>query len=269
VKLNSPLKWHGGKHYLAKRIVSLMPPHIHYVEPFAGGLSVLLASNPEGRSEVVNDIHQELMNFWRVLQAEFTFRDFKRELEAIPFSEVEWEEAGIIEPGASPLRRAVKFFVRCRQSLAGRMDSFAPLSRTRTRSGMNEQVSAWLTAIDGLLEVHNRLKRVVNLCRPALDVIRQQDGPDTLFYCDPPYLHNTRSSVGQYKHEMTEEDHIELLDDLKVCQGKVIISGYPSLLYEKRLKGWTYKTFDLPNNAASGISKRRETETVWMNFKED
>jgi len=88
--------------------------------------------------------------------------------------------------GGQPVHDAVSFFVECRMSLAGRGDQFAPLSRTRTRRGMNEQASAWLSAVDGLRAVHRRLRRVVVLNRPAIEVIQGQDGPDTLFYLDPP-----------------------------------------------------------------------------------
>src|SRR5438046_2238485 len=92
-KLSPPLKWHGGKHYLAQKILSLMPAHVHYVEPYAGGLAVLLAKNPQGVSEVVNDLDGELTNFWRVLQSRETFERFQRIVQAIPFSEVEWDES--------------------------------------------------------------------------------------------------------------------------------------------------------------------------------
>src|SRR5437868_14003261 len=88
-----PLKWHGGKHYLARRIVALMPPHTHYVEPYAGGLSVLLAKSPEGVSEVANDLDGGLVNFWRVLRHPADFEAFRRAVEATPFSEDEWHRA--------------------------------------------------------------------------------------------------------------------------------------------------------------------------------
>src|SRR5712692_11203335 len=88
-----PLKWHGGKHYLASRIVALMPPHTHYVEPYAGGLAVLLSKSPDGVSEVVNDLDRRLTNFWKVLQDNALFLEFQRLVEAIPFSEPEWREA--------------------------------------------------------------------------------------------------------------------------------------------------------------------------------
>jgi len=91
MKLTPPLKWHGGKQYLAKKIIEMMPAHTHYVEPFFGGGAVLLHKNPDGVSEVVNDLNGALTNFWCVLQN--CFEEFKRLVEAIPFSEVEWNEA--------------------------------------------------------------------------------------------------------------------------------------------------------------------------------
>ena len=264
-----PLKWHGGKNYLAPWIVARMPPHRHYVEPYAGGLAVLLARNPEGVSEVVNDLHRDLVGFWRVLQDQDAFERFGRIVEAVPFSRAEWHDAreGLAsQPDADPVRRAVWFFVACRQSLAGRMNRFAPLSRTRTRRGMNEQASAWLSAVEGLPAVHARLKRVALLEGPALDAIRQEDGPDTLFYCDPPYLHETRTATAAYAHEMTAADHAALLAVLRAVEGKVMLSGYPSALYDDALAGWTRHACAVPNHAAGGKVKGRETEVLWCNF---
>ena len=268
--VDSPLKWHGGKSYLASRIVEMMPPHIHYVEPFAGGLSVLLAKNPEGVSEVVNDLNYDLTNFWCAIQGEESFQEFRRRVEAIPFSQVEWEGAGV-DPGvlSGMLGRAVAFFVRCRQSLAGRMDAFAPLSRRRVRRGMNEQASAWLSTVEGLPEVHARLKRVVILNDDALRVIAREDGDQTLFYLDPPYLPESRTSKEVYAHEMSVDDHRKLLGLLTEVKGKFLLSGYPTGMYDDFAQrvGWHRTDFDLPNNSAGGTSKRRMTECVWTNFK--
>ncbi len=270
---NPPLKWHGGKHYLASRIIALMPKHTHYVEPFAGGLSVLLAKGPEGVSEVVNDLNGQLTNFWDVIRLPELFERFQRMAQATPFSELEWQRGGEFQehflPTCYPVESALAFFVRCRQSLAGRMEPFAPLSRTRTRSGMNEQVSAWLTAVEGLPAVHARLKRVVILNRNALDVIRGQDGPQTLFYLDPPYLHETRKTTREYgDHEMTAEQHNDLCTVIRKCEGKVMLSGYPSELYRFQLEsqGWHRHDFEIANNASGAKEKRRMTECVWCNF---
>lgn len=272
--LFGPLKYHGGKRYLAARIVALMPAHLHYVEPFAGGLAVLLAKEPEGVSEVANDIYKDLMNFWRVLQGGESFASFHRLCEATPFSEAEWQGAELeflewpepCEEATWAEVRAWRFFVLCRQSLAGRMRSFTGVTRTRTRRGMNNEVSAWLTAVEGLSAVHERLKRVLILNRDAIDVISGQDGKDTLFYADPPYLHETRATTADYDHEMTFEQHERLLESLLVVEGKVMLSGYRSSLYDERLASWRRHDFDMANHAAGGDTKRRMTECLWCNF---
>lgn len=272
-----PLKWHGGKYYLASRIVGLMPPHLHYVEPYFGGGSVLFARDPnnqslwqpahKGVSELVNDINGSLMNFWRVLQKEETFQRFVRIAQAIPLARVEWKEAHAYKPtGEDPVADALAFFVDCRQSRSGLMTGFTPVTRSRTRREMNGNVSEWLSAVDGLPDVHARLRRVLIENMPAIDLIRREDTPGTLFYCDPPYLHETRQSTAAYDFEMTREAHEELLDVLRQCKGNVMLSGYPSELYDSKLADWTRHTFDLPNNASNGKVKDRETEVLWCNF---
>jgi len=140
---------------------------------------------------------------------------------------VEWENAEVRQHPVEEMDvpAAVAFFVRCRQSRAGEFKEFATLTRNRTRRMQNEQTSAWLNSVEGLAAVHARLKRVVILNRDALDVIRSQDGERTLFYLDPPYLPTARASNNNYQHEMTEQDHGELLEVIKKCQGKVMLSG--------------------------------------------
>jgi DNA adenine methylase len=277
--ISGPLKWHGGKAYLARRIVALMPRHRHYVEPYAGGLAVLLARDPgdrrlwlddssgqRGVSEVVNDRNGRLTNFWRVLRDEDTFARFQRAVEAVPLSRPEWEAAHAHQDGQGTVADAVAFFVDARQSRSGLMKGFTPLTRNRTRRGMNGNAGEWLTAVDGLADVHARLRRVVVENLPALDVVRREDTPGTLFYCDPPYLHETRTATRAYAFEMTEGDHRALLDVLLRCRGKVMLSGYPSPLYDTALAGWSRHAFDLPNHAAGGEVKGRETEVLWCNF---
>lgn len=273
-----PLKWHidGGKAYLANRIIALMPKdHVHYVEPFFGGGSVMLAKEPEGVSEVANDLNGWLTNFWEVLRSSELFPQLQRFLEASPCAEAMFTEARCvvesspIPDGFDPVTAAAWFFVLNRQSMAARMECFTPLSRTRTRRGMNELPSAWLTAIEGLPIVHARLKRVVILSRSAIDVIRQQDGEKTLFYLDPPYLKETRTAPDVYLHEMTREQHEELLKVLANIEGKFILSGYDSDLYRayERDAGWKRVEIEISNHSASGETKRRMTEVLWMNYE--
>jgi DNA adenine methylase len=281
-RLAPPLKTHGGKRYLKRRILELMPPHLHYVEAFAGGLQVLLARDPDdprfwageksfeqGVNEVVNDLNGDLINFWRTLQNDDLFGRLRRRLEATPCAEDEWRRARSLLDSAlgDPVERASAFFICSRMSMAARMDCFTPIASTRTRRRMNELPSAWLTAIEGLPSVHTRLKRVVILNRPAVEVICSQDGPQTLFYLDPPYVHKARASTGEYgAFEMSEADHVELLELLCAVKGKVMLSGYESGLYDGALKDWNRHTKDLKNHAAGGKTKRTMTEVIWCNF---
>lgn len=266
-QLTPPLKWWGGKKYLAKKIITLMPPHLHYVEPFFGGGAVLLQKDPTGISEVANDIYLELTNFWRVLQDEQAFADFRRRAEAMPFSEVEWQDAVDFVPRSDlDVEAALRFFVRCRQSRAGNFTCFATLSKRRTRRKMNEQASAWIGAIDGLDAVAARLKQVVVLCSDANEVIRREDTEDTLFYCDPPYLHETRVTTSDYRHEMTTAQHSGLLNTLKRCTGRVMLSGYPCELYDDELRDWRRIDFQIDNKASGSKVKPQMTECIWLNY---
>jgi DNA adenine methylase len=271
-----PLKWHGGKHYLTPKIIALMPRHIHYVEPYAGSLKVLLARDPDdeslwlpphrGVSELVNDLDARLTNFWRVLQDPVKFEPFRRAVEATPLSRVEWDAAHSHKPTGDAVKDAVEFFIECRQSRAANMRSFTSITRNRLRRGINGNASEWLGAVDGLPDVHARLRRVVIENRPALKVIQSEDAPVTLFYLDPPYVHETRTVTDAYACEMTERDHVEMLDLIRSVKGKVILSGYPSDLYDRALADWNRHAVDLPNNTAGGAAKARKTEVLWCNF---
>lgn len=308
-RVKLPIKIHGGKYYLAPKLVAMFPRHLHYVEPCFGGGAPLLARDPmderlwwpktTGVSEVVNDLSMDLTNFWKVLQGGKSFAAFSRLCQATPFSEVEWDEASceLIEHPtpdenvSSAVVRAWRFFVVARQSLAGRMNGFTGVTKTRTRSGMNNETSAWVGSVEGLPAVHARLMRVLILnARPAVEVIRKHDQKATFFYLDPPYLTTTRSAPAVYQHEMSPEDHRHLLATLggkkaasvlwvddaipekyrkaKAIQGRFMLSGYHSPMYQAAAEacGWHVREFQVANNAAGGAAKRTMTEVVWMNY---
>ncbi len=275
--ISSPIKYHGGKRYLAERIVSMMPKHLNYVEPYFGGGSVLFRRDPEdpslwmdghkGVSEVINDLDGEVSNFYQVLRHAHMFKIFKRDVGLTPFDGHEYADAAPCEYDA-PVDRARKFFVRNRQSLAGRMKSFTGITKTRTRGGMSNEVSAWLSAIDGLDKVHERLRRVLVLPPwPALKVIEKFDAPETLFYLDPPYVSATRVSSDVYGHEMDDSEHWKLLQTIEECKAKVMISGYPSEIYDHFLDGWHRIEISIANHASGAKEKPVKTEVIWANFE--
>lgn len=272
--MRSPTRTHGGKYYLASDIVALMPEHKRYLEAFAGGLSVLFAKPYEGVVEFVNDLNGELTNFWDVLTRPTAFGQLQRMAEATPLSEAVFEDIDAIEdklyrhdfgPDAT---RAYKFLVRNRMSRQGLGRDYCTPT-VRPRRGMNENVSAWLSTIDGLADVHARLRRVEVWRRPAIEAIKMLDGEDLLVYADPPYVFSTRKTKGEYgMHEMTDAQHVELLDCLSQMKGKFILSGYANKMYDSaaNLHGWRRVDFDLPNNASSKKTKERKIECVWMNY---
>jgi len=267
-----PLKYHGGKDYLAEWIIAHYPPReswTHYCETHAGGLATLFEHDYEGISEAVNDISCGLSNFWSVLREPDCFEMFRRLVETTPFSERVFE--GLVDGTPSkPLdvEAAWVFFVRFRQSRQGIGRSFATLSKRRTRRGMNEQVSSWLSAVEGLPEAHKRLKRVVICNADAIDFIKREDSERTFFYVDPTYLHETRSAPKIYKHEMTQDQHGDLLMALDEIEGKFLLSGYPSQMYSDWASavGWKSDSKEIDNKASSSETKEKKTEMLWYNY---
>ena len=133
---------------------------------------------------------------------------------------------------------------------------------------MAGDVNAWWTAIDQLPAIIERLRRVEILYQPALEAIRRFDSPETLIYCDPPYLHETRdpNSRDVYGVEMSEDEHRELASVLNTCESKVILSGYPSPLYDELYRSWRHVEIDIANHAAGGKTKARKTEVLWIRY---
>ena len=261
--LRPPVKWHGGKHYLCNRIIERFPPHHTYVEPFGGAASVLL-NKPPTPVEVYNDLDSRITRLFEVLRNHGD--EFRRLLTLTPYSEVEFQRA--LQPADDPIEQARRDFVRWRMSLGGRGDSFS-FTLHRVRRSMADVVSGYLSTIDVQLpDIIDRLRPVQITCRPALEVIRAWDSPETLFYCDPPYVHETRhhGSRDVYGVEMTEAEHRQLAETLNQTRGNVVLSGYASPLYEDLYRGWRTVEFDMANHAAGGKSKARKQEILWLNW---
>jgi DNA adenine methylase len=256
--------WYGGKFSHLKWLLPLLPECHHYCEPFAGSAAVLLNRDPSP-VETYNDLDGEVVNFFRVLREE------KEELvEAIgltPFSREEFFRAVNGEPGLSAMERARRFFVRARQTRTG-LAQTASLGRwancrNTSRAGMSGAVSRWLGSVEDLPAIALRLLRVQIENRPALDAIRLYDGKDTLFYCDPPYVHATRGDRKAYGYEMDDEGHRELAAVLRAAVGKVALSGYRCDLMDTLFEGW--KRVEAPAKTCHSIKKMRQ-EALWMNY---
>jgi DNA adenine methylase len=264
MKLRPPVKWHGGKHYLASRIIDLFPEHRIYLEPFGGAASILL-NKPRVDVEAYNDLDLRITRLFRVLRDQG--EEFANKLMFTPYSEAEFEACAEYPDEATDLDKALCDFVRWRQSFGGQGKSWS-CTTTRARGGIAGDVNSWWSAIELLPEIIARLQCVEILHRPAIDAIKKFDHPEGLIYCDPPYVHGTRAKGSRdiYGFEMTDEDHRQLAAVLRSCQSKIVLSGYPSELYGELYSGWRTVDFEMANHSAGGGSKRRMIERVWMNF---
>lgn len=261
-----PFGWYGGKFSHLSWLLPLLPKCHHYCEPFAGSGAVLLNRVPSP-VETYNDLDGEIVNFFRVL------RDEKGKLvEAIgltPFSREEFALACKLDPGLTPLERARRFYVRARQVRTG-LAQTATLGRwanckNTSRAGMSGVISRWLGAIEDLPQIAERLLRVQIENRPAKDVIRLYDSPHTLFYCDPPYVHDTRGDTKAYGYEMTNHEHAALAKLLNDVCGKVAVSNYQCKLMDELYPSpkWHKTASEARTNHAT---KGKRIEVLWTNY---
>lgn len=257
--------WYGGKFNHLNWLLPLLPDATHYCEPFGGSAAVLLNRKPSP-VETYNDIDGEVVNFFRVLRD--SQEELIRAIGLTPFSREELRIAAE-EPidNLSELERARRFFVRARQVRTG-LAQTASVGRwahckLTSRAGMAGAVSRWLGSVEGLSEIVQRLLRVQIENSPAIDVIQRYDSEETLFYCDPPYPHDSRGDANAYGYEMTDVQHQQLSEVLKSAKGKVALSGYHCDLLDKLYKDWDCVE-SYPKQCLS--VKQPRTEVLWINY---
>lgn len=264
--LKRPLmRYHGGKWRLAPWILQHLPPHRCYVEPFGGAAGVLLQKE-RAYAEVYNDLDGDIVNLFRVLRDPGSSARLIELVSLTPYAREEFD--GAYEPSEDAIERARRTIVRASMGFgsAGATKGTTGFRiDTRRRHGTAQQL--WARYPETLPPIIRRLAGVMIENRPALDVIRQHDAPDTLFFVDPPYVHETRYAGAKhgryYEHEMDNAGHGELLDGLRHVQGMVALCGYPSAIYDDALVGWAKNTTTARISAARGTAVR--TECLWLN----
>ena len=255
--------YYGGKFSHLGFILPLLPSCSHFVDVFGGSGSVLMNRDPSP-IETYNDIDQRVVNFFRVLRQ--NPQELINALELTPYSRLEHELAKT--HSKDELEEARRFFVLISQSRNAIANSSAnwTSTRTTTRRGMSKNVSAWLSSIDGLEEVVERFRSVQIENERAIPLIRKYDDKDTLFYCDPPYVHTSRVSVDNYKFEMVLEEHIELAEVLNNTSAKVALSGYDDPFYDMYYSDW-YKTIATEKGIGSSKTLATRQEVLWTNYE--
>lgn len=261
------LRYHGGKWKLAPWIIEHMPPHRQYVEAFGGAASVLMRK-PRAYGEVYNDLDDEVVNVFRVLQDTETAAALQRRLELTPFARSEFKRA--YEAPTDKVDAAAKVIIRAFMGFGSASVTRVHITGFRAnanRSGTTpaQDWGSWPWQVPHFVE---RLRGVVIENKDAAAVMAQHDAPDTLHYVDPPYVHATRSSLSNkngnlghyYKFDLDDEGHQVLLTTLCGLRGMVMLSAYPHSMYVDRLPGWTMLERD---HMADGARRRREC--LWLN----
>lgn len=228
------LRWHGGKWKLAPWIISNLPPHRIYVEPFGGAASVLMRK-ARAYAEVYNDLDGEVVNLFRVLRQ--SGGHLRESLLLTPFAREEFELSYV--PSDDPIESARRLVVRSFMGFGSNGHARTTGFRSNSNRLGTTPAQDWRNYPDCMYAMIRRLQGVVIENRDARDVMTAHDSVDTVHYVDPPYHPTTRDSGVDYRHEMTSHDHADLCRFLKSLQGAVVLSGYESDDYTNLLADWT------------------------------
>ena len=265
VRIRPAMRYHGAKFRLAPWVISHFPAHTCYVEPFGGAAGVLL-QKPRTYAEVYNDLDGEVVNFFRVLRDPVTRAELCEQLTLTPYARDEFDAAWI--DCDEPVERARRLCIRAQMgfgSAGATKGSTGFRIDTRRKYGTSQYM--WAEFPASVERTGERFVGVMIENRPAIQVMQAHDAPDTLFFVDPPYVLSTRklqgSGRGYYRHEMTDDDHTELLNALQSLQGMVVVCGYETDLYREHLRGWLVDRKSAVISASRGSGNR--TEHLWMN----
>lgn len=257
--------YYGSKGRLAPWITSLIPDHRVYVEPYAGSAAVLFEKR-QSAIEIVNDLDGNVVNFFQVLRDQED--ELLRVLTYTPYARTEYAAANLADVGLSPVERARRFLVRCTQGhnaagSGGRAGWSNGIRRNQS------QAATVVNLVDRLPAIAQRLRRVVVENRDVVECITAYDGHDTALFVDPPYLDTTRVTVDDYRLDVAgEEEHRRLAKTLRACEGAVLLSGYPSPLYDELYGDWWQASMEVTRPSSNKRGKAGAAlgiEVVWSN----
>jgi DNA adenine methylase len=249
------LKYPGAKWNLAPWIISHFPAHAHYVEPYFGSGAVFFNKTP-AKHEVINDLSGDVVNLFRVIREDG--ERLAALIEMTPWAREEYELS--YAPCDDPMERARRFVVRVWQAHGTDwVRGGTTWSRGIQNVNRRTRQEMWLTFPSRIAAITDRLMLTEIEHRAALMTITTNNGADCLIYADPPYPLATRMEA-LYQHEMTDADHLILLDALDAHPGPVVLSGYHCALYDDRLRHWS--TREKQAQAEKGNTR---TEVLWLN----
>ncbi len=256
---------------MAKDIIELFPIHKIYCEVFGGAGHILFRKKPSD-IEIYNDINYGLYLFFKTLRDKDKAIKLKNKLDLTPYSRQEFYNCrDTWKDETDEIEKVRKWYVTSMQSFSNHMQTWS-YTKSKSRRGMSQAVSQWLGKIEeNLPDAIERLKTVQIENLDYKDLIKKYDSENTLFYLDPPYIHDTRKLKDGYEHEMTNAQHEDLIDILIHIKGKAILSGYNHEIYNKLLKnGWQQILLgEYAKRAIKTVGKPikdKGKEFVWCNY---
>ncbi|MFJ8064881.1 DNA adenine methylase [Psychrobacillus sp. NPDC096426] len=247
------LHYPGSKWSMADWIISNMPEHGTYLEPYFGSGAVLFNKEPS-KVETINDIDGDVVNLFRVIRERP--EELAHTIHWTPYSRKEYKDSH--EIANEEIEKARRFLVRCWQSIRVKTGSISGW-KCRGTSDEYHHLRQWNNLPADILVVADRLKNVQIENIDATKLIDRYNRPDVLMYIDPPYVMATRKGA-IYENEMSDEDHMNLIDYLLKHTGSVLLSGYDNEIYNDMLKGWMKET-----KLGKPVAGKQRLEVLWIN----
>jgi DNA adenine methylase len=254
------LRYPGSKQRIAPWIIENMHPHHSYLEPYFGGGAILMNKEPS-RIETINDLDDDVVNLFRIIQNSGTREELIQQIVFTPYARSEYDNAfPDNSDGLSDVERARNYLIRSGMGYGFRLCDNVGWKRDVAAREAAYAVRYWNDLPEVITGVAQRLKMVQIEHKPAVELIKAFNHENVLIYADPPYVMSTRTRK-QYRHEMTDQDHVELLETLLQHKGYVMLSGYESDLYNEYLHNW--RRISTPARAENSLPR---TEALWMNY---
>ena len=252
------LRYPGSKQRIASWIIEHMHPHHSYLEPYFGGGAILFNKEPS-RIETINDLDDDVVNLFRVIREQK--EELIEEVVYTPYARAEYDNAfPDNSEELTDVDRAKNFLIRSGMGHGFRLCEKCGWKKDVYGREAAYAVRYWNDLPAAITAVAHRLKMVQIEHKPAVDLIKGFNHDNVLIYADPPYVLSTRTRK-QYRHEMTDQDHVELLETLLLHKGYVMLSGYDNDIYNDYLKGW--RKISTPARAENSLPR---TECLWMNY---
>lgn len=258
--MKTPISYYGGKQTMLKHLSPMVPEHRIYTESFAGGAALFFAK-PPSQIEVINDINQNLVNFYRVLKHDFNA--LKTKIEITLHSRATFDFAGWIYDNPlyfDPVERAWAVWVLSKIGFASKLNGTFGYDR-ESNSICKKIFNAKELFTD---EISKRLQNTQIECSSAFRVISSRDCIDAFHFVDPPYIN---SDCGHYADTFNLADFECLLELLSSLTGKFILTMFPHEVLSEYVKthGWKVKEVER-TISASKVNRRKQVELIVCNF---